>query len=113
MEKFKSNIPNHFDLPRRINRLGELAYNLWWTWNPDAQHLFDRIDQELWERLNHNPLLFLREVGRKEINAASQDQYYLSHYDRILAEFDDYLSSEDTWFSRAFPGKQQNSIAYF
>ena len=113
MEKFKSKIPNHFDLPRRINRLGELAYNLWWTWNPDAQHLFDRIDQELWERLNHNPLLFLREVGRKEINAASQDQYYLSHYDRILAEFNDYLSSEDTWFSRTFPGKQQNSIAYF
>jgi len=113
MEKFKSKIPNHFDLPRRINRLGELAYNLWWTWNPDAQHLFDRIDQELWERLNHNPLLFLRQVGRKEINAASQDQFYLSHYDRVLTDYDDYLNTEDTWFSRSFPDGKQKSIAYF
>ena len=31
--------PNHFSLPRRISRLGELAYNLWWVWNPEAQRL--------------------------------------------------------------------------
>ena len=56
---FLTKIPNHFDLPRRINRLGELAYNLWWTWNPHAQRLFNRVDNALWERLNHNPLRFL------------------------------------------------------
>ncbi|MFC2065288.1 alpha-glucan family phosphorylase [Chloroflexota bacterium] len=113
MKHFRSKIPNHFDLPRRINRLGDLAYNLWWTWNPDAQHLFDRIDRQLWERLNHNPLQFLRQVGRKEINAASQDPYYLSVYDRILTEYDEYLTSEDTWFSRTYEGEQQKTIAYF
>ncbi|MFC2028320.1 alpha-glucan family phosphorylase [Chloroflexota bacterium] len=110
---FKSAIPNHFDLPSRISRLGELAYNLWWTWNPGAQHLFDRIDLELWERLNHNPLLFLRQVGRKEINMASQDKYYLSIYDRIMTDFDDYLSAEDTWFSRSLPENNAKTVAYF
>ena len=45
MEPFRAEIPNHFSLPRRINRLGELAYNLWWSWNPDAQRLFSRIDR--------------------------------------------------------------------
>ena len=88
MPTFRSKIPNHFDLPRRITRLGELAYNLWWTWNPDAQRLFSRIDQELWERLNHNPLLFLRQVGRSEINAASQNKHYLGQYDQVLADFE-------------------------
>ena len=63
---FHSKIPNHFDLPRRINRLGELAYNLWWTWHPDAQRLFNRIDYDLWERLNHNPIRLLRELGALE-----------------------------------------------
>ena len=63
MPTFRAKTPNHFDLPRRINRLGELAYNLWWTWNPNAQRLFNRIDNALWERLNHNPLLFLQQIG--------------------------------------------------
>ncbi len=45
----RAQIPNNFSLPRRIQRLGDLAYNLWWTWNPDSQRLFSRIDKELWE----------------------------------------------------------------
>jgi len=77
MPIFRAKTPNHFDLPRRISRLGEIAYNLWWTWNPTAQRLFNRIDNALWERLNHNPLRFLRQVGRVEINAAAQDSVYL------------------------------------
>ncbi len=64
MPEFLTKIPNHFDLPRRINRLGELAFNLWWTWNPHAQRLFNRVDNALWERLNHNPLRFLSSVGQ-------------------------------------------------
>ena len=44
IEKVQEIIPNHFSLPRRIERLGELAYNLWWTWNPNVQRLFERID---------------------------------------------------------------------
>ena len=64
MQAFRTEIPNNFSLPRRINRLGELAYNLWWTWTPDAQRLFSRIDSELWERTYHNPVKFLRQVER-------------------------------------------------
>ena len=65
MPIFRTKTPNHFDLPRRINRLGELAYNLWWTWRPNAQRLFYRIDYDLWESLNHNPVRFLRAVGAR------------------------------------------------
>ncbi len=25
--------PNHFQLPHRLRRLSDLAYNLWWTWH--------------------------------------------------------------------------------
>ena len=31
-------------VPERINRLEELAYNLWWSWNTDALRLFKLID---------------------------------------------------------------------
>ena len=40
---FNMETPNHYSLPRRINRLGELAFNMWWTWNPDAMRLFVKI----------------------------------------------------------------------
>ncbi|MCX7608631.1 MAG: alpha-glucan family phosphorylase [Anaerolineales bacterium] len=113
MSTFLTKIPNHFDLPRRIQRLGELAYNLWWTWNPNAQRLFNRIDTDLWERLNHNPLRFLRQVGRAEINAAAQSPIYLDLYDQVFAEFDRYLKTTDTWCNRTYENRCQAQVAYF
>jgi starch phosphorylase len=113
MPTFRAKTPNHFDLPRRINRLGELAYNLWWTWNPNAQRLFNRIDNALWERLNHNPLRFLRQAGRFEINAAAQDSVYLELYDRVFRDFDAYLNETDTWCAREHSGNCKKGIAYF
>jgi glycogen phosphorylase len=113
MTTFLTKIPNHFDLPRRIKRLGELAHNLWWTWNPLAQRLFNRIDNALWERLNHNPLLFLRQVGRVEINAVAQDPVYLEIYDRVFADFDTYITAADTWCSRTYKKRCKQTIAYF
>ena len=52
--------PIQFSLPRRIKRLEELAYNLWWVWHPAAQRLFKEIDALLWEQTYHNPIVFLR-----------------------------------------------------
>ena len=113
MPTFRAKTPNHFDLPRRINRLGELAYNLWWTWNPHAQRLFNRVDSALWERLNHNPLRFLRQVGRFEINAAVQNSIYLELYDRVLGDFDAYLNRAEPWYAHEFPKQSKKGIAYF
>jgi starch phosphorylase len=113
MPTFRTKIPNHFDMPRRINRLGELAYNLWWTWNPSAQRLYYRIDYALWERLNHNPLLFLRSVGRSEVNAAAQNPIYLEIYDRVFASFDAYLNAKETWCTHTYEDRCKQQSAYF
>ena len=113
MDHFRAEIPNHFSLPRRIRRLGELVYNLWWVWNKDAQRLFARIDKDLWERTYHNPVLFLRQVERSRLNAVISDRYYLEFYDRVFKAFDDYMKSDDTWFKRNHPDKLNHPIAYF
>jgi len=112
MSTFRTKMPKFFDLPRRINRLGELSYNLWWAWNPMAQRLFNRIDNNLWEQVNHNPIRYLREISRPVLNAAAQNPIYLELYDRVFADFDAYLNRKDTWFATAHP-QQQNQIAYF
>ena len=112
MSTFKTKLPSQFDLPRRINRLGELSYNLWWAWNPTALRLFNRIDNNLWEQVKHSPIRFLRELERPVLNAAAQDPDYLDLYDQVFSDFDAYLSRQDTWFATAH-SEEQSQIAYF
>jgi phosphorylase/glycogen(starch) synthase len=37
-------------LPKELEKLEKLSKNLWWTWNPAAQELFQSLDHELWEK---------------------------------------------------------------
>ncbi len=78
-------------LPRRVRRLGEIAYNLWWTWSPEAQNLFMRLDPVLWESVNHNPVRLLRQLSRKRLAEAIADRRILDSYDRVVAAFDTYM----------------------
>jgi starch phosphorylase len=113
MLNFRAHQPNHFDLPERIQRLGEVAYNLWWTWVPEAHDVFARIDPTLWEDLSHNPVQFLREVKRPQLDLAAQNLDYTALYDRVLSAFDNYLRSKETWFLKNHAQHQKRPIAYF
>jgi starch phosphorylase len=106
-------IPNHFSLPRRIARLGPLAYNLWWVWTPEAQMLFALIDKTLWNDLFHNPVAFLKRVDRAKLNAVTNDRYYLDLYDRVMRNLDIYMKGENTWFIKHYPAQSDKKIAYF
>ena len=74
MDSIQTEIPVKFNLPRRLNRLGKLAYNLWWVWNPDGQRLFQFIDRLLWDQVSHNPVAFLHQVERPRLVAGPHDQ---------------------------------------
>ncbi|MFN2281570.1 MAG: alpha-glucan family phosphorylase [Anaerolineales bacterium] len=112
-DKVREVLPNNFSLPRRIERLGELAYNLWWTWNPDVQRLYKRIDIDLWEETTHNPVQFLRKVERAKLNAVTHDSYFLDFYDRSMLAFDQYMEREDTWYQENHGHMDDEIIAYF
>jgi starch phosphorylase len=113
MNTFRTHLPDGFDLPKRIDRLGELAYNLWWTWQPEAARLFSRLNNDLWERLGHNPIRLLREVDRQRLSEASKNPEYRNLYDRVFAAFDTYMDQKDTWTSRTHPELNGRPIAYF
>jgi starch phosphorylase len=100
-------------VPRRINRLVDLAYNLWWTWNPDAFEIFEAIDRQLWNECGHNPIKFLKRVKRKELNGALQDPVFLELYDKVIAAYEAYMRDDGTWFKRQYPDRSQDLIAYF
>jgi len=101
-------------LPQSIDRLHELAFNLWWSWEGDAQALYERIDAERWEASNHNPVKFLRNVEQGKLDAASTDAAYLAAYAQVLEHFDTYMNGgTTTWFNSNHADKRENVIAYF
>ncbi len=100
-------------LPARIARLEDLAYNLWWTWHPEAQDLFALLDSDLWEESHHNPVKLLHNVAQERLERAAQDPAFLARYDAVMAAFDAYMNEENTWFARTFPEWKDHLIAYF
>ena len=113
MNHFRGQPANNFDLPEQLSRLGKLAYNLWWTWRPDAQRLYDWIDPDLWEETYHNPVLFLRKVRRTNLNSVVHDRNYMKHYDQVFTAFDTYMEAKDTWYLNHHKGLKDRQIAYF
>jgi len=101
------------ELPARIHELGDLVYNLWWSWNPDATALLQRIDPTLWQESGHNPIKLARAVAPERLTALAADADFLAQYDRVLAAFKEYLRGESTWFEATYPYASDNSIAYF
>ncbi len=100
-------------IPDRISRLTDVAYNLWWTWHPEAQSLFQHIDARLWEDVYHNPILFLRQVRQFSLDEAANSPEFIRAYHSVLTDFDEYRVFDKSWFKETYPDKVDKPIAYF
>ncbi len=100
-------------LPKRINKLTEIAYNVWWSWNTDFLRLFKEIDIDLWEQVDKNPVKFLKLVSQEKLEKYSTDVNFLKEYDKVVEEFEGYINSKSTWFNRKYPENKNDLIAYF
>jgi starch phosphorylase len=89
-------------LPAKLERLRDLAHNLWWAWNHEAIDLFRRLDRDLWESTCHNPVLMLGTIRQERLEQAAEDDGFMSHFDRVYREFERYLKSKSTWYYRTY-----------
>jgi starch phosphorylase len=106
----KDRFPN---LPERLEGLADLAYNLWWSWHPEARMLFKMLDRIAWKDNGHNPVRMLRELPVEILEAAARDRDYVRHYDVVMTQFSEYLQSLICWFSENMPFPKCLPIAYF
>ncbi|MCH5277164.1 MAG: alpha-glucan family phosphorylase [Desulfovibrionaceae bacterium] len=81
------------ELPSALNRLRELAYNLWWCWHPEAVSLFRDLNPEAWDACNHNPVRMIEEANAEILTALARDKAYLERYTRVMADFDAYMAA--------------------
>ena len=100
-------------LPKSIEKLGEISENLWWSWNTEFLKIFKEIDIDLWEQCNKNPVKFLRLVDQEKLERASTDPEILRNYRVNVDNFESYMKSRTTWFSKQYPENKDDVIAYF
>ncbi len=100
------------DVVQLAVRLRQLAYNLWWTWNPDAQLIFQELSPLTWERANHNAVAVLNEVSDSELQARLRDRDFSRIVKHVIGEFDAYMHPKTTWASELIP-QFTGTIAYF
>ncbi|MGE5429629.1 MAG: alpha-glucan family phosphorylase [Syntrophomonadaceae bacterium] len=100
-------------LPQNLERLRELAYNLYWTWSQDTFELFRRLDRELWDSTGHNPVMMLGKINQDRLQEVANDDGFIAHMNRAYDNLKSYLSSS-TWFQKNFkPNGTKPYIAYF
>ncbi len=99
-------------LPDRLQPLGKIARNLWWSWNPEAIELFRRIDRDLWSQVDSNPVMLLRLVDQKRLVRLMANEAFLAHMDRVYLDLQRYLE-HSTWYAWIHGTEITNQIAYF
>src|SRR5438309_11281794 len=83
--------------------LNKLARNLWWTWDQEAQEIFQELSPRGWQNLYHNAVAVLHEVSEYELRVRLQDPDFARRVQEVLAAFDAYLNDKSTWGHQPAP----------
>ncbi|MFK2397353.1 glycosyltransferase family 1 protein [Bacteroides fragilis] len=92
-------------VPAELEKLSELARNIWWAWNYEATELFRDLDPTLWKEAGQNPVLLLERMGYEKLEALSKDKVILKRMNDVYAKFRDYMD--------VTPDNKRPSVAYF
>src|SRR6266480_273823 len=93
--------------------LHQLARNLWWTWNQEAQEVFHLLSPRCWQNLYHNAVAVLHEVSDYELRVRLQDRDFARQARAVLDNFQAYLKEAKTWGHQNDPALHSNPVAYF
>ena len=92
-------------IPEELEKLSEIARNIWWAWNFEATELFRDLEPELWKECGQNPVLLLERMGYEKLEALAKDKVILRRMNEVYTKFRDYMDVK--------PDEQRPSIAYF
>ncbi len=96
-----------------IEKLRELARNLWWTWQPNVIGLFRELDPVLWRQLDHNPVEFLKRISADQLEKRSKEMALDSRIDYAFRRLAEYLKNNDSWGSIYASSLRSRPVAYF
>ena len=92
-------------LPKELASLDELAHNMWWAWNYEARNMWKSLDEELYEEVNHNPVLLLERLSYERKQAIVKDKAIMKKVKDVYTMFRKYMDVK--------PDSKRPSVAYF
>lgn len=93
------------NFPESLSKLIDLTKNLWWSWNMDAQKLFEEIHPQFWNKSGHNPITMLEMLSYDYLISLGQNTEFLKKLDKVHSAFTEYINVE--------PDQTKPSVAYF
>jgi starch phosphorylase len=96
-----------------VDKLRELARNLWWVWQPDVIDLFRELEPQLWRRLDHNPVQFLKELPVEQLERRAAEMALHSRIDYAFRRLAEYLKNSDSWGTVHASTLRARPVAYF
>lgn len=97
------NVKSH--IPVELEKLSELARNIWWSWNYEATELFRDLDPVLWKEVGQNPVLLLERMSYAKLEALAKDKVILRRMEDVYSKFRTYMDVK--------PDSRRPSVAYF
>ncbi len=101
------------ELNELVAGLHKVAKNLWWTWNQEAQEVFQQLSPRGWQNLYHNAVAVLHEVSDYELRVRLQDDDFAERVRKVLNLFDTYFNDKNTWVHEHAPALSARPVAYF
>lgn len=92
-------------LPTELKCLDELAHNMWWVWNYDAREMWRSLDEDLYEKVAHNPVMLLEQLSYERKEAIVKDKAIMKNVKAVYKHFRSYMDVK--------PNAKRPSVAYF
>ena len=92
-------------LPAGLEKMQEIAYNYWWSWNSEFGYLMREIDEKLWFACGANPVLFIERLSLAQLEELSANRKYMDRLNEIYARFRAYMAEPHR--------TDRPSVAYF
>ena len=96
-----------------VDKLRELARNLWWTWQPNVIALFRELDPALWRKVDHNPVEFLKRLPVDQLERRAAEMALDSRIDYAFRRLAEYLKDTDRWGAVHASILRPRPVAYF
>ena len=98
------NVTAKSNVPAELEKLNELAHNMWWAWNHDARSLFTMLDEKLYAECGQNPVLMLERLSHEKMEQLAKDKAVVKKMNDVYAQFRAYMDVK--------PDSTRASVAY-
>ena len=111
MKKPPSDSTDSFD--GVVDKLHDLAGNLWWSWQREIRAIFRSLDPQIWHEVYHNPVALLSRMDRAVVSQRVHDLEMQTRIHQWHRRLHEYLEPRSTWGAERAGALMARPVAYF